>query len=161
MSSQAREPTDGLQEALGVAHLHGHPGPDGTLEVPADLREPARAHGRLQPWPQPGLVGTALPPRTPVQNGVLLEALRHLIGGVGAEHVEEGRTLSGDVLGDHDAVLGDRVDVGIEALQGSYACGTGEMAIEERFGHTGRPAGCRRVRAVGKVPLHAQVGRQR
>jgi hypothetical protein len=61
---------------------------------------------------------------------------------------------------DDHAVLGDRVDFGVDAVQGGHAGAVGEMPVEERSGHARGPAGGRRVRAVGEVPLHAEVGRQ-
>ena len=68
--------------------------------------------------------------------------------------------MRGDVLGDDDAVLGHRVDVGVEAREGAHAGATGEVPVEQDLGHSGRPAGRPRLGAVGEVSLDAQVGRQ-
>ena len=69
-----------------------------------------------------------------MQDRVLLEALRHLIGGVRAQGVEERRPVRGNVLGDDDAVLGHRVDIGIEALEGAHAGVAGQVAVENASG---------------------------
>ena len=136
----------------------------------ADLGEPSRPHGRLQPRREPRTVGPgSLPrpvvgpapfPRPCVQDCVLLEAGSHLIGGVRAERVDEDGALSGDVGGDHHAVPGDRVDLGTEALQGSDAGGARQMAVEQGFGHSGGPAGGRGGGTVGEVALDTEIGRE-
>ena len=67
-----------------------------------------------------------------MQDRVLLETLRHLIGGVRTQRVEERRPVRGNVLGDDDAVLGLWIDIGVEALEGAHTGRAGQVAVEQR-----------------------------
>src|SRR5580692_9692465 len=100
-----RQRLNGVQEPLPITHLLGYPGSDRSFEVAMDFREATRSHRHRQPRCEPGLFGSSRVPRTPVQDCVLLETLRHLIDRVRTEGVEEGRSVRGDVLSDDDAVL--------------------------------------------------------
>ena len=87
----------------------------------------------------------------------LLERLGGPVDGAGIERVAEHRARLDRVLGDHDAVLGARVDVGPHAVERAHAGGVGEVTVEARLGHA-------RLRAssadLAEVPLGTERGRQ-
>ena len=129
----------------------GHTGAVGAVEVGADLLDPADLQDPGQPRGEPRRFGqTRVLPRVRVEERELLEGLGGAVDGARVERVAEHRARLDRVLGDHDAVLRARVDVGPHAVERAHAGGVGEVAVEARLGHAGVPTA---ATDLAEVPL--------
>lgn len=89
--------------------------------------------------------------------GELSEAFCYLVGGVAAGGIEEDAVLADDVLGDHNAMTGVRIEVRVVASEGARSDVVAQVAVEACLRFAG---GAGRSPLLVEVALDAEVGGQ-